>query len=249
MDQWAPRNAPSFPDNRFCMILKSRARLGHSGIIPIIVCITAVFRDIDVDPSLQQHNIAMGSEELWLFTISLTLTDLIDGINVKSLVVDSIQIFAGQRYSFVLTANQPIKNYWIRAQPNIGKSTTFDGGLNSAILRYLLAPNSDPTTTQTPSSNPMLETNLHPLTNSAAPGRPVAGGADVAINLAISLNFTEFLFTINGASFIPPTAPVLLQLLSGAQTAQELLPPGSVYVLPPNKVIEVSIPGGTIGAP
>jgi len=72
----------------------------------------------------------------------------------------------------------------------------------------------------------------------------------VSLNLDIQFNETFFKFMVNGASFFPPTAPVLLQILSGARTAQELLPPGDVYVLPPNKVIEVSIPGGRgIGPP
>jgi hypothetical protein len=164
------------------------------------------------------------------------------------LTVDSIQIYAGQRYSFVLNANQPIRNYWIRADPNFG-STGFAGGLNSAILRYLLAPNADPTTSQVPNSNPLLETNLHPLQNPGAPGSPTPGAADVNINLAIVFDFPTLTYKVNGAGFSPPTAPVLLQILSGAQTAQDLLPPGNVYVLPPNKVIEITIPGGSIGSP
>ncbi|KAG5650821.1 Acyl-coenzyme A oxidase 2, partial [Sphagnurus paluster] len=172
----------------------------------------------------------------------------VDGINVQPLTVDSIQIFAGQRFSFVLKADQPIGNYWVRAKPNVG-TTDFTGGVNSAILRYLLAPNADPTTSQTPNSNPMLETNLHPLVNGAAPGLPVAGGADVAINLGIVFDFPTLSFLVNGAKFVPPTVPVLLQIMSGAQTAQNLLPSGSVYTLPPNKVIELTIPGGAIGSP
>jgi iron transport multicopper oxidase len=95
----------------------------------------------------------------------------------------------------------------------------------------------------------MLETNLHPLANPGAPGKPEVGGADVAINLAITFDATSFTFSVNGAHFTFPTAPVLLQILSGARTAQDLLPLGSVYALPPNKVIEVSIPGGAAGAP
>ncbi|KAF8076150.1 multicopper oxidase-domain-containing protein [Lyophyllum atratum] len=154
----------------------------------------------------------------------------VDGINVQPLEVDSIRIFAGQRYSFVLKANQPIGNYWVRAKPNIG-TTTFDW------WRELGYP------------PPMLETNLHPLTNPAAPGLPIAGGADVAINLAITFDFATLKFAVNGATFIPPTAPVLLQIMSGAQNAQNLLPAGSVYALPPNKVIELTIPGGSIGSP
>ncbi|KAF7303940.1 Multicopper oxidase [Mycena indigotica] len=172
----------------------------------------------------------------------------VDGVNHAPLVVDSIQIYAGQRYSFVLNANQNISNYWIRTVANAG-TAGFDNGINSAILRYSGAPIEDPSTPVTTSIIPLVETDLHPSVPSPVPGNPFAGGADVAMNLVIALNFTSLKFTINGAEFIPPTAPVLLQILSGAHTAQELLPTGSVYPLPPNSVIEVSIPGGTTGAP
>ncbi|KDR80955.1 hypothetical protein GALMADRAFT_61136 [Galerina marginata CBS 339.88] len=185
------------------------------------------------------------------FTFSIdghTMTIIeVDGINVKPLVVDSIQIFVGQRYSFVLNTNQPIGNYWIRAQPNVG-TQGFDGGVNSAILRYWGAPVADPTTTQS-TTNPMIETNLHPLVNGKAPGIATPGAADVNLNLNIVFDFASLKFTVNGATFIPPTVPVLLQILSGAHTAQDLLPPGSVYVLPPNKVIEITMPGGAVGSP
>ena len=56
-------------------------------------------------------------------------------------------------------------------------------------------------------------------------------------------------FQINGATFVPPTVPVLLQILSGAQSAQDLLPAGSVYSLPSNSVIELSLPAGAAGGP
>ncbi|KAF5374015.1 hypothetical protein D9615_009927 [Tricholomella constricta] len=194
--------------------------------------------------------VSLACDPNYIFAIdghSMTIIK-VDGVNVEPLTVDSIQILAGQRYSFVLKANQPIGNYWVRAEPNVG-TTGFAGGVNSAVLRYLLAPNADPTTTQTPNVNPMLETNLHPLVNAAAPGLPGPGGADVAINLAITFDYDALLFMINGAIFVPPTVPVLLQILSGAQTAQSLLPSGSVYTLPPNKVIELTIPGGSIGSP
>lgn len=170
-----------------------------------------------------------------------------DGVNVQPLTVDSIQIFAGQRYSFVLRTDQPIANYWIRSQPNVG-TQGFIGGVNSAILRYWGAGNADPTTTSSV-SNPLIETNLHPLVNAAAPGVPTLGAADVSINLDINFDFTTFRFNVNGATFAPPTLPVLLQITSGAMTPTSLLPAGSVYVLPPNKVIEISMPGGAIGSP
>ena len=170
-----------------------------------------------------------------------------DGNNVQPLVVDAIQIFAGQRYSFILTANQPSKNYWIRALPGL-PNATFTGGINSAILRYKGAPNAEPTTSHN-ITKPLVETNIHPLTGPAAPGIPKPGAADVNLNLDIQFNFKHPEFTINNASFVPPDLPVLLQIISGASTPQELLPPGDVVILPPNKVIEISMPGGSIGGP
>ncbi|KAF8994970.1 laccase 2 [Cyathus striatus] len=170
----------------------------------------------------------------------------VDGINVQPHNVDSIQIFAGQRYSFVLNANQSIGNYWVRSQPNLG-TLGFDGGINSAILRYIGATNEEPTTAQAPSTSPLLETNLHPLSNPGAPGG--SAPPDVAINLAIAFDFANFRFTVNGVTYNPPTVPVLLQIMSGAMTPGALLPAGSIYVLPPNKIVELSIPGGAVGGP
>jgi len=195
--------------------------------------------------------VSMSCDPNWIFSIDgheMTIIE-VDGVNHQPLTVDAIQIFAGQRYSFVLNANQPVDSYWVRANPQLsGSNEGFVNGINSAILRYARAAIRDPTTSSN-IRNPLVETNLHPLVHTPVPGAPYAGGADVNLNLQITLNTTDFRFEINNASFVPPTAPVLLQILSGKHTAQELLPKGSVYELPPNKVIEVSIPGGAPGAP
>ena len=76
-------------------------------------------------------------------------------------------------------------NYWIRALPNVG-TTTFDGGVNSAILRYSGADAIEPTTTQTTSVLALNETDLVPLENLAAPGTAEVGGVDYALNLVTS---------------------------------------------------------------
>nr|ACZ58366.1 laccase 2 [uncultured Lentinus] len=169
-----------------------------------------------------------------------------DTVNTQPLAVDSIQIFAAQRYSFILNANQPVDNYWIRANPNFG-NVGFTDGINSAILRYTGAALVEPSATTAPTlSNPLVETNLHPLAPMPVPGQPVSGGVDKAINFAFNFDGTDFF--INGASFVPPTVPVLLQIMSGASTAQDLLPSGSVYPLPSNATIELSFPA-TAAAP
>ncbi|THU99584.1 laccase lcc5 [Dendrothele bispora CBS 962.96] len=169
-----------------------------------------------------------------------------DGVNHQPLVVDQIQIFASQRYSFILNANQSVDNYWIRANPSTG-TTGFTGGINSAILRYVGANNLEPGTPEVTSTNPLVEADLVPLENPGAPGSPEVGGVDVALNL--DFNFTGTNFEINGVEFVPPTVPVLLQILSGQQNANDLLPTGSVYNLPLNSSIEISMPAGVVGGP
>ena len=174
-----------------------------------------------------------------------------DGQNVQPLSVDSIQIYAGQRYSFILQANQQTSNYWVRALPNVGGPSGFTSGVNSAILRYVGAAIVDPVTPQTTSVRAMNETQLQPLTNPAAPGPAVsaANSNGTVFPLSFNIALAAGAFTVNGASFVPPSVPVLLQILSGTTAAQSLLPSGSVYSLPLNSVIEINIPGGAPGAP
>nr|ACR24357.1 laccase [Ganoderma lucidum] len=168
-----------------------------------------------------------------------------DGIATQPVTANAIQIFSAQRYSFVLTANQTIGNYWIRANPSFG-NIGFTNGINSAILRYSGADPIEPTTAQQTTQNLLNEVDLHPFVAKQTPGRATQGGTDVAINMVFNFNGSNFF--INNASFTPPTVPVLLQILSGAQAAQDLLPSGSVYTLPINKSIELTFPA-TVNAP
>nr|AAO38869.1 laccase [Rigidoporus microporus] len=173
----------------------------------------------------------------------------VDGVNHQPVDADSLQIFAGQRYSIVVNADKSEGgNYWIRASPTPGPQG-FANGINSAILRYVGSDEVEPTTNQTTSTNPLVEANLVPLENPGAPGDPTPGGVDVPLNLAVAFDGTGLDFQVNGQTFIPPTVPVLLQILSGAQSATDLLPSGSVYVLPSNATVEISIPAGAVGGP
>jgi iron transport multicopper oxidase len=55
----------------------------------------------------------------------------------------------------------------IRFEPNLG-TQGFDGGLNSAILRYDGADEEDPTTEETDATAALAETDLIPLDNPGA---------------------------------------------------------------------------------
>ncbi|KAI6144389.1 laccase [Pisolithus tinctorius] len=152
-----------------------------------------------------------------------------DGNEVEPVVVDSLAVYAGQRYSVVVTADQPVDNYWIRSV-------------------YGGAPIQDPTTDPGPYVLPFDESALHPLHGSGVPGTPGQGNADVNINLITGINAAQGVYTVDGVAFVDPHFP-------GALNASQLLPNGSVYELPSNKTIEISIPatdltvGGALGGP
>ncbi|KAI0035616.1 laccase [Vararia minispora EC-137] len=171
-----------------------------------------------------------------------------DGVSTQPLQVDSLVIYAGQRYSAVVSADQAVGNYWVRALPNIN-GASYTNGQNSAILRYSGAATADPTTSEA-SSSPLVENNLHPLVSTPVPGPAAAGQADIQLTLNLGFSFqTGTAFEVNGVPMQSPSVPVLLQILSGNTTASNLLPSGSVYTLERNKVVEIVIPGGAAGSP
>ncbi|KAI0042576.1 multicopper oxidase [Auriscalpium vulgare] len=146
--------------------------------------------------------INIACDSYFVFSIDghqLTIIEA-DGQSTQPLVVDTLQILAGQRYSVVLNANQSPDNYWIRSIPAGGTTT---GGLNSAILRYDGANATDPTTSAKTSPVALVETNLHPLVASAVPGTHSPGEADININLAVTA--ANGLFLVNNQSFTPAT--------------------------------------------
>ncbi|TFK17800.1 laccase 13 [Coprinopsis marcescibilis] len=218
----------------------------YAGGPPVALSVVNVVRD----RRYRFRLISISCDPNFVFSIDghqLTVIE-VDGESVQPHTVDNIQIFVGQRYSVVLNANRPVGNYWIRAEPNIG-TTGFAGGVNSAILRYRGAPATDPVSDRAPFNNRLNEANLRNLRPVPAPGIPRLGAADVNINLDIAFDPNTVQFSVNNATMLQPPVPILLQILSGARTPQELMPQGSVYVLPRNKVIEISIPGGSVGTP
>ncbi|KAG9316054.1 Cupredoxin [Chiua virens] len=206
--------------------------------------LTAPLAVVNVQPGLRYRFrvISMSCDPWFNFTIDghrMTIIE-VDGSEVQPVQVDSIPILAGQRYSVVVTANQPPGNYWIRASTN--KNGNFTGGINSAILRYAGQPSSEPTSKPGPYQLTFNEGGLHPLIDPAAPGNPGIGNADVSIQLAPSLDNSTRLWQINNVTWSNPPTPVLLQILKGNLHPAQLLPSGSIYELPPNKVIEINFP-------
>ncbi|KAG9076158.1 hypothetical protein FS749_012095 [Ceratobasidium sp. UAMH 11750] len=123
-----------------------------------------------------------------------------DGLPHQPVVVKSVEIHPGERYSIVVStnlaslgrlsdihlrteveANQTVNNYWIRAPITARRSSnTLDPSLVRAVLRYTGAPASDPTTSQT-SGTTLDIASLKPVENPGAPGG--SAPADVVVDL------------------------------------------------------------------
>ncbi|KAJ7577399.1 laccase 3 [Mycena floridula] len=166
-----------------------------------------------------------------------------DGVEHDPVLVQNVDIYAAQRVSVILNATQPIDNYWIRAPPTGGApagNPNFNPNLTLAILRYVGAPAVEPTTVNVPGLK-LDDAQMHPIA-SEHPGKLGAGPPDVAYTLNISQPNPPF-FDINGISYVSPSVPVLLQILSGAGNPEDFLPSDQIFPLPTNKLIEISIPG------
>ncbi|KAG6901229.1 hypothetical protein C0995_015046 [Termitomyces sp. Mi166 len=164
-----------------------------------------------------------------------------DGEYSAPLVVDSLWLYAGQRYSVIVHTDRPINNYWIRADP-LSATPGFDDGRNSAILRYHGAPEEDPKTNDI-STKPLNEDDLNALRSPHPPGKPELGGADIVIPIRPTWNSRVNLFDINGIPYSSPSVPVLLQILNGTYDANRLMPNGSVYKLKSNSSVELQLHG------
>ncbi|KAJ7211771.1 laccase [Mycena pura] len=167
----------------------------------------------------------------------------LDGVEHDPMPFQNADIYAAQRLSIVLHANQSIDNYWIRAPPTGGSPANnphFQANLTLAILRYEGAPDVEPTTKEVLGAK-LDDALMHPIA-SQKPGKLGSGPPDHALTLNISQPNLPF-FDINGISYQSPSLPVLLQLLSGASKPTDFLPSEQVFLLPPNAIIDISIPG------
>ncbi|KAF8159243.1 laccase [Crassisporium funariophilum] len=241
--QPAPPTVPLgvIPSPSSSILINGKGRYSGGPPMPLSII------NVECNKRYRLRIVALSCDNSFLFSIAAHKLLIIeaDGENTAPLQVDSLQIFAGQRYSVVVSADQEVGNYWVRAQPNVGRGTQgFEGGINSAILRYAGAPptNPSPPATASPALRPLVEHDLRALGAGPVPGDPWVGGADVVITIRHKFDFNIYRYEVNGVSWESPSVPVLLQILAGA-SASELMPGGSVYALPRGKVVELSLPG------
>ncbi|KAH8376771.1 hypothetical protein KR093_001265, partial [Drosophila rubida] len=67
-----------------------------------------------------------------------------DGYDIEAMEVGSIVTYSGERFDFVLNANQEVDNYWLRLKGLMDCSERFTSAFQVAILRYEGAPEAEP---------------------------------------------------------------------------------------------------------
>ncbi|KAJ7203986.1 Cupredoxin, partial [Mycena rebaudengoi] len=123
----------------------------------------------------------------------------LDGVEHDPVPFQNADVYAAQRISIILHANQTIGNYWVRAPPTGGDpaaNPNLNVNLTKAILRYVGAPAVEPTTVNVP--GPKLDDGLmHPIAQEN-PGRYGAGPPGFAKVLNIDTDTSAPFFRING---------------------------------------------------
>ncbi|KAF5346493.1 hypothetical protein D9756_010060 [Leucocoprinus leucothites] len=180
-----------------------------------------------------------------VFTISadshnLTVIEA-DGEATQPLTVQKIEIFAGQRYSVILEANQPVGNYWFNA-PFVGGSPARNPNQNAtlsrAIIRYEGASEADPTGPMTlgPDDGALIEADLVPFTPT-----PVSD-PDITITMDLEVVAGKAIWNVNGVSYLPEKVPTLERVMEGASQPSDFNTTENVFVLPANKTVEIVFP-------
>ncbi|KAF5331305.1 hypothetical protein D9758_015798 [Tetrapyrgos nigripes] len=164
-----------------------------------------------------------------------------DGVPTEPHVVNTIEMLAGQRYDVIVTADQPVGNYWFNA-PYVGGSAARNPNqnatLNRAVIRYAGAPEEEPGAFTAPILDEgfLLESDLRPLFPEPAPVP--------THNLSFELVVTDgaAIWHINGVQYIPPKEPTLLQVLNGATTNGSFNEHENTFVFPLGSVVQVDFP-------
>jgi iron transport multicopper oxidase len=228
------------------------------GIVPVPDCGTfngrgrfkggpaVPFGTVTVTPGKRHRLRVINQAARDVFTFSIdnhTLTVIeADGVEHEPIQVQQIDIHAGQRYSLILNANQPVANYWVRA-PLAGGSLTNnpnqDPNLSRGIIRYRGAPNADPVSVQ--QTNPIIfnEADLVPIVPSDIGDVP----ADVNLTFVLEPFLGVAVWNVNGVSYLAPERPTLLKVLADNATTQANFNVSeNTFVLPRNKIVQITFP-------
>jgi FtsP/CotA-like multicopper oxidase with cupredoxin domain len=167
-----------------------------------------------------------------------------DGEYTKPALVNRLPVAIGQRYSVIVTADQPVSNYWIRATLEEGCLLTNDVTINvnsainytaTGILRYDGATETLPTTTEsTDVVQPCLglPPNFLKLFYPRAVPTPVAN--TITLNFTLRPDPTDNVVHafVNNSTYVPDFAnPTLEKLVNGKVPVAQLPASENIYTL------------------
>jgi len=156
-----------------------------------------------------------------------------DGVDYLKTVVPNLEINVAQRYSVIITADQPVQNYWIRASPMqkeyfITPRGVRAGTFAKAALNYQGAlANTRPTTKRN------IGRFQNALTLVPVNAQPAPGPVSININLVIDFHENDqgvVLTYINNVTYTNPATPYLFT--SFYNNSDFGIRNGSVYTLP-----------------
>ncbi|KXS09097.1 multicopper oxidase [Gonapodya prolifera JEL478] len=160
-----------------------------------------------------------------------------DGVYTNPTVVDNVRILPSQRYSVLVTANQRVSNYFIRATMDVAMWAPAPVDLNglnpnvTGIVRYAGAPARTPTSTSN-ITNPLDAYHLgelNGLTSDTLPddfnqtlyfGFSLQPNDENITRAAISITDSDDLVNIDDSQYRVPSYPDLLSVVGGKNASQ-----------------------------
>ena len=148
-----------------------------------------------------------------------------DFVPIEPFTTTNLFIAIGQRYDVIINANQPVGNYWFRAE--VQDQADPDCGLNAnngnikSIFRYTGAPVANPTTTGPTYTQRCSDEVVVPYWDSFVPSGPLEKGGNLnsAINIGVTAGNTIVTWGINTVAMnINWNQPILGQVFDGNTT-------------------------------
>ena len=114
-----------------------------------------------------------------------------DFVPIVPYTTNSVFIAIGQRYDVIITANQPVANYWFRADPQAACGPNANAGNIKSIFSYQGASNSNPTS-QATNYVPRCtdETNLVPFWNTYVNPSPLTSSNSAPLDVT-NVNYVD----------------------------------------------------------
>ncbi|KAK5733302.1 laccase, multicopper oxidase, benzenediol:oxygen oxidorectuctase [Elasticomyces elasticus] len=125
-----------------------------------------------------------------------------DFVPIKPFVTNTVSINIGQRYDIIVSCDQAVGNYWLRADVSAQCSRNANQGNIRSVIRYDGAPETDPTSTGIVQSTGCYDESVTPYVGNQVPQDQFASAIrkiDMDFNVGASVNGPLVQWLINGS--------------------------------------------------